>query len=251
MKSPKILIISGDGINCERETAWAFSLVGAETQIVHINEILKNSQLLESCQGIAFPGGFSFGDELGSGQLLAIKMKARLQDSLHRVVEKRIPMIGICNGLQVLTKLGLLADWNGERRVAMARNKQGHFIDRWVKMKVESDHCIWTKGLKDQMVDVPVRHGEGRFQFIPGRENEIYQDLTDQKQIVFRYTEDINGSYERIAGICDPTGTILGLMPHPEAVLYQVTTPQVSLTPFQETWSMKLFSNAITYIKEM
>ncbi|GAB4019098.1 MAG: hypothetical protein Fur0010_20710 [Bdellovibrio sp.] len=133
----------------------------------------------------------------------------------------------------------------------MARNKQGHFIDRWVKMIIESDHCIWTKGLKDQVVDVPVRHGEGRFQFIPGRENEIYQDLSNQKQIVFRYTEDINGSYQRIAGICDPTGTILGLMPHPEAVLYQVTLPQVSLVPFQETWSMKLFSNAITYIKEM
>jgi len=246
MKKPLVLILSGDGINCQNETAWAFNLTGAEAHCVHVNDLLDNPDMLTKYQGMAFPGGFSFGDELGSGQLLAIKMKNRLKDVLDQTVKRQIPIIGICNGLQVLTKLGLLPDWNQDRTVAMAHNSHGHFIDRWVEMKALKSCCIWTQGLEDQTVSVPVRHGEGKFTFTPGSEDKVYQKLKDSGQIVFRYSEDINGSYDQIAGICDPTGMILGLMPHPEAVLYQATLPAKSTSPLESTWAMKLFQNAVT-----
>ncbi|PIP96259.1 MAG: phosphoribosylformylglycinamidine synthase [Bdellovibrio sp. CG12_big_fil_rev_8_21_14_0_65_39_13] len=246
MKKPLVLILSGDGINCQNETAWAFNLAGAVSHCVHVNDLLENPDMLLSYHGMAFPGGFSFGDELGSGQLLAIKMKNRLKAVLDEAVKRKMPMIGICNGLQVLTKLGLLPDWNQERTVAMAHNRQGHFIDQWVEMKALKSRCIWTQGIEDQTVSVPVRHGEGRFTFTPGSEEKVYQQLKDNGQIVFRYNEDINGSYDQIAGICDPTGMILGLMPHPEAVLYQATLPAKSLSPLDTTWAMKIFENAVT-----
>lgn len=245
MRKPKVLILSGDGINCQNETAWAFELAGAESQCIHVNDLLENPDLLDSFQGMAFPGGFSFGDELGSGQLLAIKMKNHLKEVLDRAVVRKLPMIGICNGLQVLTKLGLLPDWNQDRTVAMAHNLQGHFIDRWVDMTILKSSCLWTKGLENQVVSVPVRHGEGRFTFTPGYEDQVFQQLQANGQIVFRYTQDINGSFDQIAGICDPTGTILGLMPHPEAVLFDATRPEKSPIPLTSTWAQILFKNAV------
>lgn len=219
-----VLVLTGDGINCERETARAFSLAGANPKIVHINDLLENPSSIHSFQAIAFPGGFSFGDDLGSGQVLALKLSLVLGDELQTFVKAKKPIIGICNGFQALTKLGLLPEPFGTRTMALARNSGGHFIDRWVGLEVEKNtKCIWTKNLNK--FELPVRHGEGRIAFTRGEEESLHRLLSQNGQVVLRYGEDINGSYGRIAGVCDSEGLVFGLMPHPEAAVSMLQHP--------------------------
>ena len=242
------LVLTGDGINCERETAWAFEQAGGQGHIVHVNDVLENPKLIHDYDGMAFPGGFSFGDDLGSGQVLAIKLRYQMGEHLKRFVDGGAPIIGICNGFQVLTKLGLLPDITKERHMALAPNIHGRFIDRWVKMtRVKNAVCKWTTGMTD--LELPVRHGEGRVVFSRGKEQEIYSELLSQGQIALRYEEDINGSYERIAAVTDKTGLILGLMPHPEAYLYQEThyRHRVHKEFLEQGDGLQLFKNIITY----
>jgi phosphoribosylformylglycinamidine synthase subunit PurQ / glutaminase len=219
---PLFLVITGDGINCERETAFVLEEAGATTKIVHINDWLESPELLLSSQGLVFPGGFSFGDELGSGQLMALKMRYRLSEVLEQYRQQGPKAIlGICNGFQILTKLGLLPFGQIEAQsVALTKNDHGRFLDRWVELEVnQSSHSPWLQNLPKKL-SMPVRHGEGRLVLAPGLENAQAKELADKNLVAFRYLEDINGSYERIAGLCDPTGWILGLMPHPEASSY-------------------------------
>ncbi|TNF25281.1 MAG: phosphoribosylformylglycinamidine synthase subunit PurQ [Deltaproteobacteria bacterium] len=247
MSQANFLILSGDGINCERETAFAFEQAGGKAQIIHVNKLLENPSILESFQGMAFPGGFSFGDELGSGQVLATKIKHGLLEQFHRFVEDGKLVIGICNGFQVLTKLGLLPNHKKNRTVALAPNNHGQFLNKWVGMNVKTEKCIWTKGIES--LELPARHGEGRIVFSAGKEDEIYQELKENGQIVFEYTTDINGSYKKIAGLCNAEGTVLGMMPHPEAALYEATSRIRSSNPWDKTAAMKIFENAIAYYK--
>ncbi len=247
MSQPRFLILSGDGINCERETAFAFEQAGGAAEIVHINDLLENPTKLETYQGMAFPGGFSFGDELGSGQVLATKIRHGLLKQFHEFVDEGKLVIGICNGFQVLTKLGLLPDHKKDRTVALAPNIHGQFLNKWVGMNVKSDKCVWTESIES--LELPARHGEGRIVFTAGKEEEIYQNLLAKGQIVFDYTEDINGSYKKIAGLCNDKGTVLGMMPHPEAALFEVTSRTRSNSPWNSTVAMKMFENAIAYYK--
>jgi phosphoribosylformylglycinamidine synthase subunit PurQ / glutaminase len=211
----KFLVLSGDGINCEKETLSAFEMVGLEGKIIHINELLKNKSCLQDYQGLALPGGFSFGDELGSGQVLALKMKKQLFQEFYRFVDDNKPIIGICNGFQVLTRLGLLPDHNSERSVSLAHNSTGKFVDQWVDLEIPNSNCLWTKGMSS--IELPVRHGEGRI--VLAKENETYKSLRENNQIALKYKTDINGSHEKIAGLTNKSGSILGLMPHPEAYM--------------------------------
>ena len=221
-KRPLFLILTGDGINCERETALAFEHAGGSTQIQHVNDLLENPSSLQKYDGLAIPGGFSFGDDLGSGLILGLKLKYALKEELLRFVEEKKPIVGICNGFQVLTKLGLLPNYKKERQVALAPNIHGRFMNRWVTMSAPSNSvCVWTKGITK--IQLPVRHKEGRVVFSHGR---VLQDMKENGQVVLRYDEDINGSADQIAGICDPTGLIFGLMPHPEAFVFRETAPQ-------------------------
>ena len=219
---PVFLILTGDGINCERETALAFEQAGGQTRIQHVNDLLANPSSLQQYDGLAIPGGFSFGDDLGSGLILGLKLKYALKEELLRFVEAQKPIIGICNGFQVLTKLGLLPDYKKDRQVALAQNIHGRFMNQWASMTAP-DHsiCVWTKGIKT--INLPVRHKEGRVVF---SSPEVLDTLKVNGQIVLRYDEDINGSTDKIAGICDSTGLIFGLMPHPEAFVFQETAPQ-------------------------
>ena len=242
------LVLTGDGINCERETAWAFEQAGGHACIVHINDLLKRPDMIHEYAGMAFPGGFSFGDDLGSGQILAIKLRHQMGEHLKTFIQKGSPIIGICNGFQVLTKLGLLPDITKERYMALAPNIHGRFLDRFVSMeRVENAVCKWTKGLTN--LELPVRHGEGRVVFSRGKEEDIYSDLRRNGQIALRYKEDINGSYERIAGVTDKTGLILGLMPHPEAFLYRETYYQRQLTSqlMEIGDGLRIFTNIIDF----
>ncbi|MDE2337433.1 MAG: phosphoribosylformylglycinamidine synthase subunit PurQ [Alphaproteobacteria bacterium] len=247
MSQPVFLILSGDGINCERETAAALAAAGAKAEIVHINDLAARPDSLARFDGMAIPGGFSFGDELGSGQILALKIRHKLGKRFFDFVAARKPVIGICNGFQVLVKLGLLPYPETQKRVmALAPNTQGGFIDRWVTLQpAQNSVCKWTEGM--ETFDLPIRHGEGRVVF---SEDAIYHELRDNGQIALAYAEDVNGSHKRIAGLCDPSGLIFGLMPHPEAFAHQAThrTPQRAFMAAGA--GLRIFKNIVYYLAE-
>lgn len=233
MTKPKVCILKTDGINCERETAHAFTLCGGDPEIVHINSLIRGydpiqqkPKRLSDYQILAIPGGFSYGDYIAAGRVLAEELKHFLQEQLREFVHSGKPIIGICNGFQVLVKYGLLPALTGEpkQEATLTYNESGRFEDRWVRLRKPediSDTCIWTKGIES--IDLPVAHGEGKF-VAPDR---IVRELFSRGLVVFQYVDsegkptsvfpsNPNGSLDAIAAICDPTGLVFGLMPHPE-----------------------------------
>lgn len=251
----RALILAGDGINCERETAAAFQLAGMESRIVHVNDLLASPQLLRESQALALPGGFSFGDDLGSGQVLALKLRTVLAEELRAFVDAEKPVIGICNGFQALTKLGLLPQPFAPRSAALARNSGGQFIDRWVELECdEKSPCIWTKQLyMEERPMLPIRHGEGKVVFTPGEEESLHRELLARGQIPLRYRYDVNGSYGRIAALSDPKGLVFGLMPHPEAAVNFLQHPMAQAAAGERNrpgFGLKFFQNCAKYLKE-
>ncbi|MFA6992137.1 MAG: phosphoribosylformylglycinamidine synthase I [Candidatus Gracilibacteria bacterium] len=225
MAKPKVLVITGYGINCEEETAKAFVMAGGESKIMHINDIITAPRVLDEYQIMAFPGGFSYGDDTGSGNAMANKITNNMKDHLLDFVKKDKLVAGICNGFQILVNLGLLpaTDKNyGIRQAALMPNKSARYQCRWVYLKKEHDNCVWTKGI--DFIHLPVAHGEGNFYV----EEDVLKKMKANKQIIFKSVKEDgspsngefpfspNGALEDIAGICDPTGKILGMMPHPE-----------------------------------
>lgn len=243
MLSPNVLVLTGEGINCERETAMAFKEVGGSPTVMTLNELIKKPAALEKFHILAIPGGFSYGDEIGSGQVFSIKLKKYLSDELDQFVKDGKPIIGICNGFQILMKFGIFQP-NQKRTMGLAPNTSGHFINKWADLVLEeSSPCIWTKGLSNSG-SLPIRHGEGKIVF-----QDDQKDLP-KNQVVLSYKNDENGSFEKIAGVCDPTGLVFGLMPHPEADLYKVThSSDVNSGPFETSWGYGIFKNAINYIQ--
>ena len=221
MKRPSFLILAGDGLNCERETAKAFEGAGAYATILHVNDLLESPSTLRQFDGMALPGGFSFGDELGSGQILALKISHGMDDEFQRFVEDGNPVIGICNGFQVLAKMGILPFSREDICLSLAPNVEGRFIDAWVELETDSSsRCPWI-GHVPSSSRLPIRHGEGRVVFVQGREQEILSKLDSNGQIPLRYKGyNPNGSFDSIAAICDERGLILGMMPHPEAATF-------------------------------
>ncbi len=212
----KALILSGDGLNCENETAIAFIKAGTPSDIIHINELISNPTLLRKYHTFVLPGGFSFGDEINSGSILALKMKSYLEKELHNFIQDKKTILGICNGFQVLIKLGLF--YERKKVMTLTSNSSHKFINKWEKHIVNKNtNSIWLKDL--EIIDMPIRHGEGRLLFFNENEEDIYKSLDKSGQIALFYESNINGSYKRIAGLSDKTGQILGLMPHPEAAI--------------------------------
>ncbi|MGD9246681.1 MAG: phosphoribosylformylglycinamidine synthase subunit PurQ, partial [Desulfobacteraceae bacterium] len=226
MSSVKALVLTGYGLNCDIETAYAFKLAGAQAQRVHINALIDGSVSLDDFQIMAFIGGFSWGDDHGAGVVQAVRMNTKIGRNLRKFVEQGNLVIGICNGFQCLVNLGLLPGIDSDyarRSVALTFNDCGNFRDQWVDLTVNNQSpCIFTKGLDH--LELPVRHGEGKF----FTENDILQKLIQNNQIALQYglpdgqlsqgifPANPNGSIMDIAGICDPSGRIFGLMPHPE-----------------------------------
>lgn len=248
---PKALILRTAGTNCDAETAHAFQLAGATTQSVHLNRIIENPAILRDFQLLAFPGGFSYGDDIAAGKILANQITHHLRDAVRGFVDAGKPIIGICNGFQVLVKTDLLpgtvAGATGQT-ATLVHNDSGRFIARWVKLSAKSDKCIWTRGLSD--LELPIAHGEGKF--VPATE-AIRKALHDNDQIAMVYSEENpNGSTDAIAGVCDATGLIFGLMPHPERHVTPTQHPawtRLASLP-SEGAGLKVFRNAVEYVTQ-
>lgn len=216
MIKPNALVLYGDGINCDAETAWALNLAGFEATRIHTSEILESPGKLLASQLLALPGGFAFGDEIASGKVLAIKLKEKLKDFLYDYIDKGNVVLGICNGFQVLTQLGILPEStsNARRSVSLCANSTGKFINRWVKLEASSAaKSAFFAGIDE--CHLPIRHGEGRLAIAEDQGSETAEMVKHRG--VLRYSEDVNGSFDRIAALTNDQGNVLGLMPHPEA----------------------------------
>jgi len=235
-RGPAVLIITGDGLNCERETAWAFRLAGARPQLVHISDVLRGERRLREFAALGLIGGVSNGDHLGAGTVQASRFRHALREDLQGFIEGGGLIIGICNGFQTLVKMGVLpggrsaeggsaaARW--ERTATIMANDSGRFEDPWVHLAVDpASPCVWTRGLR--RLFLPGRHGEGK---VVVRDAQALRELEHSGQVAARYAaadgkptmqypDNPNGSQGALAALCDPSGRIFGLMPHPEAYL--------------------------------
>jgi phosphoribosylformylglycinamidine synthase len=260
-RKPRALILTGFGINTDYETAHAFNLptVGGEGVRVHLNDLMATPQILRDYQILVIPGGFSFGDDLAAGKVMAVKLRTHLLESLQDFTAGGRLVLGICNGFQVLVKLGLLPNLGGTctQDVTVTFNDSGRFEDRWVYLAVNpTSTCVFTMGL--DRVYLPVRHGEGKF--VP-RDADTLATLEARQCIVMRYVDqhgqpggypwNPNGSVADVAGLCDATGRVFGLMPHPEAYLHPTNHPRWTReTVPAEGLGVQIFRNAVRYIHE-
>jgi phosphoribosylformylglycinamidine synthase len=233
----RALVITGFGLNCEAETSRAFELAGARAEQVHLNDLLAGLRSLEEFHVLAFIGGFAFGDHLGAGTVFANRVRCRMWGPLERFVAAGKLVIGICNGFQTLAKLGLLPHLPDEpfaRRIALAENDRGVFHDGWVTLRVNPDcPSVFLRGI--ETLEVPVRHGEGK---VVCADDEIRGAIEQEHLVAAQYvhpesgepTDEFpfnpNGSELAAAAISDPSGRILGMMPHPEAYLYPYNHPR-------------------------
>ena len=237
-KSVRVIILRAAGTNCDEETARAFAMVGAEPELVHVNVLKKKKSVLDKYHILALPGGFTYGDDVASGKVLANELRSSLKDQFSKFVSEGKPVIGICNGFQVLVKMGLLPGLTGPEKFrvegSLSLNDSGRFVDKWVYLKSEDQgaKCVWTYGLPD-IIYMPIAHAEGKF--IP-KDKRTLKKLNDNGQVVFRYAAppgtgpvspyNPNGSVDDIAGICDPSGRVLGMMPHPERHITYLQHPR-------------------------
>ena len=253
----RVVVLRTAGTNCDYETAYAFEKSGATAERVHINRLIDKPGRLDRTHILALPGGFSYGDDIASGKLLANEIRFRLEDEMKRFVGDGKLIIGICNGFQVLAKSGLLPGLRrGKVETTLTFNDSGRFEDRWVHLKAETDRCAFVRLGEDTYL--PVAHGEGKFV----AEKTVLTELKENGLVVFRYADPAgacgagypwnpNGSVEDIAGICDPTGRIFGLMPHPERHVEAIHHPRWTREGLKaEGDGARIFRNAVAFVRK-
>ncbi len=249
------IILSGYGINCDAETANAIVQVGGNADIVHYNTLIKNKSMLENYNLFIFPGGFSFGDDIGSGQVFANKIKLDLLDQISDFFNQGKLILGICNGFQILSKLGAIPFFDFRQRITLMQNDSAKFEDRWVYLKINPNSpSVFLKGLS--MIHLPIRHGEGKLVFSDNdtkmrviADNLFAMQYVNETGILAGYPYNPNGSEYNIAAISDKTGRVLGMMPHPEA--YPTPYHSPIWTSHKESINgLEIFKNAKTYIDE-
>jgi len=253
IEQPKIIILSGYGLNCEEETKFAFERAGTKknirADIVHINDLIAKPKMLAEYNILAFPGGFSYGDDTGSGKAFANKFKNHLAKELEEFLSRDTLVIGICNGFQIITNLGILPG-------ALTYNKSGRYMDRWVDLEVVGN-SPWLKGIKK--MSLPIAHGEGHY-VISKKE---YGKMKKDAEIAFEYTKgeiakfqnmehNPNGSDHDIAGVLAYNGRVLGMMPHPERAMFSHQSPlwQMNKKVSKEGAGLQIFRNAVNYFKK-
>lgn len=272
---PKILVLKTDGTNCDGETVYAFELAGGKPELVHVNELRSGKEKLKNYQILAIPGGFSYGDDVASGKILALELASYLADEIKTFVKRGGLVIGICNGFQVLVRTGLLPFGKlGKMQATLTNNDSGHFECRWINLKIEKNKCVFLNTSDGSRLDPPaggevmtpprwakngiisyqVAHGEGKF-FAPP---DVLEKIEKENLVVFRYCDDRgypcqdypanpNGALNAIAGICDPTGRILGLMPHPERFVRREQHPNWRRIRNLEPQGLPVFKKMIDY----
>ncbi len=257
MIKPKVCILRSAGTNCDKETAAAFKLAGAEPELLHINSLVSRQRMLGDFHILALPGGFSYGDDIASGKIFANELRFKLADSLRQFIAEGKLIIGICNGFQILVKSGLLPlSSKLTQDTSLIINDSGKFEARWVYLK-PAGKCVWTRGIK-KIIYLPVAHGEGKF---VTQDKSVLSRLKKNKQIVFQYCDakgnlsgypdNPNGSMESIAGICDETGRVFGLMPHPERHIFAASHPRNwDKMDGSEGDGLQIFRNGVDYIKK-
>lgn len=259
-----MIIPVGYGLNCESETSYGFEMAGAKVDKIFLRDLTEKPQLLEKYQILAMVGGFSFGDHIAAGKVLANIYKFKLGEEVQEFIEDDKLIFGECNGFQTLVKAGILPGFDRDyrtQRATLTYNDMGIFEDRWVRLRVNpKSSCVFTKGIED--IYLPVRHGEGKFVV---KDDSVLTLLHEQNQIVLQYTDDKgmptmsypqnpNGSIEAIAGICDPTGRIFGKMPHATAYLSPFNHPnwtrmKANGSLIKEGEGVQIFENAVEYVK--
>lgn len=263
---PLVLILTGYGVNCEAESRFAWELAGAEARLVHLHDLLDAPTRLRDFQALMFIGGFSFGDHMGSGHVLALRLRHHLREELERFISRHHLILGVCNGFQVMVKLGLLPGLDNQyfnQTLALMPNDCGTFQNFWVTLGFErNSSCVFTRGLTS--MPLPIRHGEGK---LFTRDKSLLERIEAGHGVVCRYVDpetgaptrtfpdNPNGSLNAIAGLCDPTGRIFGLMPHPEAYLFPENHPQWLRQKLAGTLpaaglGLKLFRNAVEYLQQ-
>ncbi len=261
----KAIIITAPGINCDLELGEGFALAGATPWSVHINELLENPEIIDAADLIGLPGGFSYGDSIAAGRIMANLMRKTLYPKFVEALRRGVPMIAPCNGFQISVQLGLLpgptpgSDWQElapTPTVTLAQNNSARFIDKWVGFQVPSNtRCIWTKNLDvtPETSLIPIAHGEGRF--VPAND-EVMQTIEESGLVACRYKamDNPNGSVGDVMGICDASGLVLGLMPHPERFLRWTQHPtwtRLSNDEQQrEPLGLQMFKNAVKHAKQ-
>ncbi len=238
----RIAILYAPGTNCHEETAAAVECAGGRPALVHLQELLHGRSRLLDYQAAIVPGGFSYGDHLGAGRIFATLMVARLREQLGEFLSAQRPILGVCNGFQILTEAGILPNRSpGSRAMALVENQSSHFEDRKLRLLVSGEKSMWTEGLAGQILSMPSAHGEGRALVAADSAHRVAFQFADaQGKPTLEYPSNPNGSPNSVAGVTDQTGLALGLMPHPE---------RVSLPAHYSQDGLKLFKNLIRWLK--
>ena len=256
MQKPKICILRTDGTNCDEELFYAFEKFGGAPEYVHVNELRAKSKRLKAYQILALPGGFAYGDDIASGKILAVELISFLKDQLTEFIANKGLILGICNGFQVLVRTGLLPFGNlGKMEATLAQNESGHFECRWIKIKLEKSRLEFLKD--SEILEFAVNHGEGKFFALP----KVIQKVEKENLVVARYVDrngkstqnypaNPNGSTNAIAAVCDPTGRILGMMPHPEKFVDITQHPNWRRARFLKPHGAFIFDNMIRFVKQ-
>jgi len=270
MKQVKAIVLRAAGINCDMETEYALEAAGAKAERVHINKIIKDKSALDEYQILVFPGGFSYGDDVAAGKILANQVIHHLADAVQKFIDDGKLVLGICNGFQALVKAGILpGDGSAkEQTVTVTYNDSGKFEDRWVYLAPQTDRCVFIE--PGRQIYLPIAHGEGK---VVAKDKATLQKLKSEGHIAFKYVDNEgkegpypvnpNGSMDSIAGLIDSTGRVLGLMPHPERHIRHTQHPRWTRDPsslrFAEAGEgrgtrdgdgMTIFNNAVKYIRE-
>lgn len=254
MATPRVLILRAPGANCDQEAQFAFEKAGAIAERLHINRLREEPGLLLRYQILVIPGGFTYGDDVAAGKILGNQLAHFLGEALRRFRDAEKLVLGICNGFQALLKAGLLLPHDEDGPVAtLAHNSSGRFEDRWIHLQVTPGRCPFLTGI--ERMHVPIAHGEGRFLC---REEWLVAGLQQAGQVVLRYVDaegqpgpypvNPNGSQGNVAGLCDASGRVLGLMPHPERHVLPTQHPRwTRLGLAEEGDGLALFRNAVRF----
>src|SRR6476659_10107507 len=266
--APRVLILRAPGTNCDQETAYAFETAGGKPDVLHLNRLLENPKLATNYQILAIPGGFSYGDDISAGRIFGNQIRHHLRDCFEEFKSAGKLIIGICNGVQILVKSGvLLPDRADEPIATLTLNDSGKFEDRWVNLRVVGDKCVFLRGIEQMYL--PIAHAEGKF---VARDAATLSKLDTAGQLVLRYTLPLdtphspqpqtpspepplpyphnpNGAQLNVAGLCDETGRVFGLMPHPERHIDPTQHPRWTREKHERGDGLALFENAVQYFR--